>query len=56
MAVNIILDGCGCPKCKDFHPTVFWHKKYDEYELNRYRGSFCRWQMVLFIRMTELQH
>lgn len=36
MAVNIILDGCWCPKCKDFHPTVFWHKKYDEYELDRY--------------------
>ena len=29
--VNIEIDGIYCPKCKELHPTLFWHDKYNEY-------------------------
>ena len=25
------MDGIWCPKCRDFHPTLMWHDKYDDY-------------------------
>ena len=28
-------DGIWCSKCKTLHPTLFWHEKYNDYELNR---------------------
>lgn len=28
--LNMIDDGVWCDKCKTFHPTLFWHKKYRE--------------------------
>ena len=29
--VDIELDGFYCKKCKELHPTLFWHELYDEY-------------------------
>ena len=29
------IDGIWCPKCRKMHPTLFWHDKYKDYELNR---------------------
>ena len=29
--ISIEIDGIYCPKCNTFHPTLFWHKKYDYY-------------------------
>lgn len=29
--VNIEMDGIYCPKCRDLHPTLFWHDKYNDY-------------------------
>ena len=26
-------DGVYCPQCKDVHPTLKWHEKYDDYEM-----------------------
>ena len=33
--INIICDGFYCKACNDFHPTLKWHEKYDEYLLDR---------------------
>ena len=30
--IDIILDGFYCKKCKEMHPTLFWHEKYNDYE------------------------
>ena len=29
--ISIEIDGIYCPKCNMFHPTLFWHEKYDDY-------------------------
>lgn len=29
--IDIILDGIYCPRCRDLHPTLFWHNKYEDY-------------------------
>lgn len=29
--VCVEIDGIYCPKCRDFHPTLYWHRKYNEY-------------------------
>ena len=29
------IDGIWCPKCRELHPTLMWHEKYNDYELNR---------------------
>lgn len=29
--VDIEIDGIYCPKCRELHPTLFWHDKYNEY-------------------------
>ena len=29
--VDIEIDGFYCEKCKELHPTLFWHKLYNEY-------------------------
>ena len=29
--ISIEIDGIYCPKCNALHPTLFWHKKYDDY-------------------------
>ena len=39
--IDIEIDGIWCPECRKLHPTLFWHDKYDTYELNRYE----RWIM-----------
>ena len=31
MAIMIYDDGVWCTKCRKFHPTLFWHKPYEEY-------------------------
>ena len=28
-------DGIWCKKCQKMHPTLFWHEKYNDYELSR---------------------
>ena len=28
-------DGIWCKKCQKMHPTLFWHDKYNDYELFR---------------------
>lgn len=33
--INIEIDGIWCKKCQELHPTLFWHEKYNDYELNR---------------------
>ena len=33
--INVQIDGIWCKKCQQIHPTLFWHEKYDNYELNR---------------------
>lgn len=33
--VDIKIDGIWCKKCKALHPTLMWHEKYDDYELNK---------------------
>lgn len=33
--VNVIIDGIWCDKCKEMHPYLFYHEKFDDYELNR---------------------
>ena len=33
--INVKLDGIYCKECNTLHPTLFWHKKYNDYELNR---------------------
>ena len=40
--VTVKIDGIWCKKCRKNHPTLYWHKKYDEYELNRKE----RWEKV----------
>lgn len=30
--IGIIIDGIYCPKCRELHPTLFWHEKYDDYK------------------------
>lgn len=34
--INIEIDGIWCPNCRHFHPTLFWHEKYDSYKMDRY--------------------
>ena len=29
--LNIEIDGFYCKECNDIHPTLYWHKIYDEY-------------------------
>ena len=36
--INIEIDGIWCPKCRDFHPVLYWHEKYDDYEMNRHKS------------------
>lgn len=33
--INCEIDGIWCPKCKELHPTLYWHQKYNDYLLNR---------------------
>ena len=33
--IKIEIDGIWCKKCQELHPTLFWHEKYNDYELNR---------------------
>ena len=33
--VNVEIDGVWCPKCKTFHPTLYWHEKYNDWLVNR---------------------
>lgn len=33
--VNVYIDGIWCNDCRRMHPTLKWHQKYNEYELNR---------------------
>ncbi len=34
--VNIEIDGIYCPKCRELHPTLFWHHEYNEYLMPRH--------------------
>ena len=29
--IDIKLDGIYCKECNELHPTLFWHKLYDDY-------------------------
>ncbi|NQI71489.1 hypothetical protein HO594_10125 [Streptococcus suis] len=33
--VDIEIDGFWCKKCEELHSHLYWHKKFDEYLLNR---------------------
>lgn len=33
--ITVYDDGVWCKKCNKFHPTLMWHEKYNNYELNR---------------------
>lgn len=30
-SIDIVLDGIYCPNCKEIHPVLYWHDKYDSY-------------------------
>lgn len=41
------IDGIYCPKCREFHPSLYWHEKYNEYLMpnqcyERYRAARAR--------------
>lgn len=38
--ITVVPDGIWCKECRTLHPTLFWHKKYNDYELDRKE----RWQ------------
>lgn len=41
VAVNVEIDGIYCPKCKQMHPTLYWHDKYDNYlDFTLWRESY----------------
>ena len=42
MEISIELDGFYCPDCNDFHPTLMWHERYDDYATRETR--FADWQ------------
>lgn len=51
--VNIEIDGYYCKKCEEWHPELFWHEKYNDYEMNReerYRKAIKR-----FLKDGELE-
>ena len=29
------IDGIWCPKCRQMHPSLYWHKAYNDYLLDR---------------------
>lgn len=33
--INIEIDGIWCPKCREMHPSLFWHNKYNDYLKDR---------------------
>lgn len=35
VGIDIELDLFPCDKCDEWHPTLHWHDKYDNYLLNR---------------------
>ena len=35
MTIDVWIDGIWCRKCRDLHPTLYWHDKYDDYLLDR---------------------
>ena len=34
--INVEIDLLPCNKCNKWHPTLYWHDKYDDYLLDRY--------------------
>lgn len=51
--VDLIFDGFYCKDCKECHPTLFWHEKYDDYEKNEnkhYKKSLER-----FLQPDEIE-
>ena len=34
--LTVEIDGIWCSKCRTLHPALYWHEKYDTYEMNRY--------------------
>lgn len=50
--VNIEIDGIYCSKCNDFHPTLQWHEKYNDY-LNKgewakqYKKNLLRFKQTI---------
>lgn len=47
LAIDIEIDGIYCPKCKQMHPTLYWHDKYDSY-LN-----FSLWKETYSISLSR---
>ncbi len=35
MGICVEIDGVWCNTCKQFHPTLMWHEKYNNYLLDR---------------------
>ena len=35
MGIYAEIDGVWCNSCKQFHPTLMWHEKYNNYLLDR---------------------
>lgn len=46
--VNIEIDGIYCPKCRELHPTLFWHHKYNEYLMPSYCYDVSRVAVARF--------
>lgn len=43
MAIMVDIDGIWCKKCQKMHPTLMWHEKYNDYELDRYE----KWKKMI---------
>ena len=52
VGIDIEIDGVYCPKCNDLHPTLMWHKKYNDY-LNKdewiqeYKEALLRFKLEI---------
>lgn len=59
--ITVDIDGVYCPKCKDLHPTLYWHKKYMDYltksdSYESYRKAGARFGVVFTDEECEKEY